>query len=158
MDSHSHSHSHESWQSESGFYSLFPHMIHIIYMSSQTGEFSKAQLRALLEASFENNTRLGVTGILLYRNGNFLQLIEGEAAAVDSLLQKISQDPRHKNIMVFLREEIPGRQFGGWSMAFRDLSMDTACSEGFNGLLNQDKTDISQLPSKARAFMRMFTV
>ncbi|MDB6136344.1 MAG: blue light sensor protein [Verrucomicrobiales bacterium] len=48
-----------------------------------------------------------MTGILLYGNGNFLQLIEREAAVVDSLLQKIRRDPRHKNIMIFLREEIP---------------------------------------------------
>ncbi|MDB6134686.1 MAG: hypothetical protein JWM59_2929 [Verrucomicrobiales bacterium] len=104
----------------------FLKMIHIIYMSSQTVEFSKERLRALLGTSFENNTRLGVTGILLYGNGNFLQLIEGEEEAVDGLLQKISRDPRHKNVTVFLREEIPERQFGGWSMAFRDLSMEEA--------------------------------
>ncbi|MDB6136343.1 MAG: hypothetical protein JWM59_4586 [Verrucomicrobiales bacterium] len=43
-------------------------------------------------------------------------------------------------------------------MAFRDLSMDAARFEGFNRLLNQDKSDISQLPCKARAFMRIFTL
>lgn len=132
-------------------------MIHILYMSSRTVEFSTELLHSLLKASFENNARLGVTGILLYRDGNFLQLIEGDEATVDGLFEKIRQDPRHGNIMTFLREEISDRQFGGWSMAFRDLSMEEACSEGFNELLNRDKSDISQLPSKARAFIRMFT-
>ena len=132
-------------------------MIHIIYMSSRTIEFPPEQLQSLLKVSFGNNTRLGVTGILVYKGGNFLQLIEGDEAAVDGLFEKIRQDPRHGSIMTFLREEISDRQFGGWSMAFRDLNMEEAGFEGFNELLNRDKSDISHLPSKARAFIRMFT-
>ena len=53
-------------------------MYQLIYLSSATEMFTKEKLLALLEQSRPNNARLGITGILLYSNGNFMQTLEGE--------------------------------------------------------------------------------
>lgn len=68
------------------------------------------------------NQDLGVTGILLYKDGDFLQLIEGEQPVVAKLFSTIKSDPRHTEITVLLANECTERLFSDWSMAFRDLS------------------------------------
>jgi hypothetical protein len=132
-------------------------MVHIIYMSSAVVPFSPAELQSLLGTSRRNNAALGITGILLYKDGNFLQVLEGEKTAVDQLYAKIALDRRHHGVMTFFREEITEREFPGWSMAFRDLSAEAENSpEGFNNLLNASWSDLSPYPDKVRAFMKMF--
>jgi hypothetical protein len=59
--------------------------------------------------------------MLAYSNGNFLQVIEGEEATVDTLFNKISLDPRHKRVFVIVKEPITSRSFGDWSMGFEAL-------------------------------------
>ena len=132
-------------------------MFHIIYLSSAVVPFSQADLQSLLGVSRRNNSALGVTGILLYKDGNFLQVIEGEKAVVDELYSKIARDGRHGGIMTFFREEIAEREFPDWSMAFRDLSTGNGDgAEGFSELMNADWADLSLFPDKVRAFMKMF--
>lgn len=107
----------------------------------------------------QNNARKGITGILLYRDGNFLQSIEGEEAAVGELFSIIARDKRHNGLMVLFREEIPAREYPDWSMAFRDLSREEeGIAAGYNDLLNANwsKADLSRHSAKVRAFMRMF--
>jgi hypothetical protein len=132
-------------------------MFHIIYMSSAVVPFSPADLQALLEISRRNNTALGVTGLLLYKDGNFLQVIEGDQGGVEQLFAKISLDQRHGNVVAFFKEDIPAREFPDWSMAFRNLNVDGAdLPEGFNEILNTNWSDLGQFPKKVRAFMKMF--
>ncbi|MBC8002193.1 MAG: BLUF domain-containing protein [Opitutaceae bacterium] len=134
-------------------------MFHIIYMSSAVVPFSPAELQALLETSRRNNTTLGVTGLLLYKDGNFLQVIEGEQAVVDELYSKISRDRRHRGCVPLFKESISQREFANWSMAFRDLdSSPEQFPDGFNELLNTNwsQMDLSSYSSKVRAFMKMF--
>ena len=73
-------------------------MFHIAYVSSAATEFTKPQLRAILERSRERNLRLGITGLLLYRNGNFMQVMEGDEATVRELYRLVCNDPRHNGI------------------------------------------------------------
>ncbi len=132
-------------------------MFHIIYMSSATVPFSPADLQSLLAVSRKNNAVSKVTGLLIYKDGNFLQVLEGEQTVIDKLYFKISLDPRHGHILAFFKEEIPKREFPDWSMAFRDLNIDTESSpEGFNEILNNNCTDLTQLSGKVRAFAKMF--
>ena len=70
-------------------------MVFLVYVSSAVKLFSDEELVQLLEASRENNSKIGVTGMLLYKEGNFMQLIEGPEESVRSLHAKISIDPRH---------------------------------------------------------------
>jgi len=59
--------------------------------------------------------------------------------------------------MTFLREEIPARAFGEWSLAFRDLNTEKEYAAGFDELLNSDRLDLDRFPAKIRAFMKMFS-
>lgn len=68
-------------------------MIQISYLSKTSSPMSAAQLVSLLQQCHANNTARGVTGMLFYGNGTFLQVIEGEATTVDELVGKIARDP-----------------------------------------------------------------
>ena len=91
----------------------------LVYVSSATGQFAEADLPNLLRQSRLKNRRLGVTGLLLYEGGNFIQVLEGAPAAVDGLYETIERDPRHHRTIVLLRERIDRRRFPNWAMGFR---------------------------------------
>ncbi len=109
----------------------------VIYVSAATRLFSKAELLDLLKSARDNNERLGVTGMLLYKDGDFIQLLEGDEAVVKPLLAHIMADPCHHTSMVLLEEHTDARLFPGWSMGFRDLA-DPAVQAlpGFSDFLN----------------------
>ncbi len=96
-------------------------MIRIIYASQAIKPFNKEELMALLRQSREANTKEGLTGVLLYQNGSFVQVLEGYEEKVNSTLQRIKKDKRHKNITVLDKTYITERQFGEWSMGFEEL-------------------------------------
>ncbi len=96
-------------------------MVCIVYVSSAKQEFSDADLMALLRQSQEKNARLAITGVLLYKEGNVMQLLEGPAEALDQLITTIYADPRHHGIIQLLRKQVTTREFPDWSMEFRDL-------------------------------------
>jgi Sensors of blue-light using FAD len=96
-------------------------MISVIYVSSAAGRMSDADLQAILGQSRRNNERDGVTGMLLYSDGNFIQAIEGPEPAIDKLLRRIEGDRRHGGIITIARYPVEDRQFGDWSMGFRPL-------------------------------------
>lgn len=91
----------------------------IVYLSSSPESWSDEELRAILAQSRRNNERVGVTGLLLYVEQNFIQVLEGEEAAVRETYRRIAQDDRHRNIIKLLDEPIEDRLFRGWSMGFR---------------------------------------
>lgn len=93
----------------------------LIYFSSAKDLFTKEELVALLGQAREKNERLGISGILLYKDGNFLQLIEGEPDAIKAIYTTISEDPRHHEMVVVFDEAVSERLFGDWRMAFYDL-------------------------------------
>ena len=131
----------------------------LIYASSAAELFSTADLVLLLETCRRNNTAAGITGMLLYKAGNFLQVLEGEEEAVRRLHAKIHHDPRHRGLITLTEHMIPERQFGEWSMGFRNLS-DPALRElpGYNEFLNvplDDKSFVAQ-PSRARRLLATF--
>jgi hypothetical protein len=80
------------------------------------------ELATLLERSRERNREVGVTGMLLYKNGCFLQAFEGPATQVRILHERIARDPRHRNIVVLLDDPIPKRAFSHWTMGFKHLT------------------------------------
>lgn len=96
-------------------------MISLIYVSSAVRLFTDAELVELLRVSRENNQQENVTGMLLYKGGNFLQVLEGPEEAVLRLYQKISQDPRHVDVMQLIKESIQERHFPDWSMGFQNV-------------------------------------
>lgn len=122
----------------------------LIYTSSAGQDFSETQLSFLLLNARKNNRELGVTGILLYDAGSFLQVLEGEAATVDALYGRIARDPRHTRVSRLITREISTRAFGEWSMAFVATSSIAASLPGYSDFLQHrgDPTRAADLASK----------
>lgn len=97
-------------------------MLYVAYCSSATRLMSSEELVALLQTSRVNNERAGITGMLLYRDGSFLQIIEGEDEAVHATYARILVDPRHRNVIRLAQSPITERSFAGWTMGFCDLA------------------------------------
>jgi hypothetical protein len=97
-------------------------MIQLSYVSSADTEMTPSELLKLLQQCQKNNPPLGVTGMLLYGNGTFLQTIEGDDAVVDQLVERIAKDPRHTKLQFFSRKQIERRQYSEWSMGFHRIS------------------------------------
>ena len=109
----------------------------IVYTSTATKPFSKADLVELLKGSVQRNTRAGITGLLLYQAGTFIQALEGEKTALAELFEKISHDPRHHHIIRLIQGLIQERNFPNSAMAFRDLhSPDLRKLPGYSEFLN----------------------
>lgn len=112
-------------------------LFQLVYVSTATEPLTKAQLRELLKGSHDRNARAGITGLLLYKDGNFMQVLEGEEAVVNRLFKKISRDSRHYGIIPLLQGHIKQRSFPDSSMAFQDLnSPETKALPGYSEFLN----------------------
>jgi hypothetical protein len=111
------------------------------YVSTASKLFDSAELRELLKEANENNARAGITGMLLYKEGQFMQVLEGPGEAVTETFSRISRDARHHGIMVLLKGAVQERHFPGWSMAFRDLNLpDHQNVPGYSEFLNTPLT------------------
>lgn len=131
----------------------------LVYVSSTVTLFSPAELVALLEQSRANNTRLGVSGMLLYKDGNTMQLLEGERDTVLALYERIARDPRHKGLLRLLEGPAETRQFAEWSMAFHDLSAPEARTiPGYSEFLNTALTgaEFAANPTRCQKLLTTF--
>lgn len=107
-------------------------LISLVYISTATAPLDDAALHGILTRARENNARLDVTGMLLYREGQFVQILEGASGAVHDLADEIRADPRHTDMSVILDEPIEAREFSDWSMGFQPMSTPrTALPDGF---------------------------
>jgi hypothetical protein len=134
-------------------------MYRLVYVSAATTPFSKAELLDLLKLAREKNAGLGITGMLLYKDGDFLQLLEGEQAAVKALYEHIKKDPRHSGTIVVEEEETQSRLFEDWSMGFRDLSdPQVRNTPGYTPYMNTPLVadQLAKHPSAALELLAMF--
>ncbi|MCB9730629.1 MAG: BLUF domain-containing protein [Deltaproteobacteria bacterium] len=97
-------------------------LIHLIYASSAQPDFSPAEVTDVLKRSRGNNAALDVTGMLLYADGSFFQVLEGPEEVVDALFEKICEDPRHGKLVKIIREPIATRAFADWSMGYSKMT------------------------------------
>jgi hypothetical protein len=95
----------------------------LVYVSAAVDPFSDDALQELLQRARQKNAQLGVTGLLLYADGNFMQCLEGARVAVSALFETISRDPRHHQVMTLVDEPVARREFGEWAMAFRRVDL-----------------------------------
>lgn len=93
----------------------------ILYVSSATRAMTSFELQQLVRDSRARNGALGITGILLYRAGNFIQYLEGPAAGVGELHLRIRRDRRHFSVITILDCEIGSRAFADMALRFQDL-------------------------------------
>lgn len=93
-------------------------LIQLVYASAATTRFGSEDLNELLALARNNNASLSVSGILLFHDGTFFQVLEGIREDVETLYNKIELDPRHDNVLLLANNEIQERNFGDWSMGF----------------------------------------
>jgi len=96
-------------------------LVRLLY-ASRAVDTDTASINAILSQSRSHNPASGITGILCYGNGVFLQAIEGGRVAVNALYGHIQRDPRHKDVELLHYEEVNERRFGGWTMGQVQLS------------------------------------
>lgn len=101
-------------------------MLSIVYSSRAASDIGQSDLRELLTRSRSNNERDGLTGMLLYRSGYFLQVLEGPDDGVRRRLTVIEADERHDDVKVLIDETIEERLFPEWTMAFDAVPSDSA--------------------------------
>jgi hypothetical protein len=96
-------------------------LIQLIYVSDLVNQ-DEAAIAPILASAVRHNAENGITGMLLYARGNFLQVLEGEPAAVEATYARILQDPRHQNATLLTRDAVSERHFPDWRMGYRALS------------------------------------
>ncbi|MBC7436412.1 MAG: BLUF domain-containing protein [Bdellovibrionales bacterium] len=96
-------------------------LVRLLY-ASRAVDTSTEAIEDILAQSRQHNPGTGITGILCYGGGIFLQAIEGGRMAVSGLYGHIQKDQRHKDVVLLNFEEISERRFGGWTMGQVNLS------------------------------------
>jgi len=91
-------------------------LVRLLYASRVADHQNLETTDAILAQSRSHNPACGITGILCYGGGIFLQALEGGRTAVNDLYKHILNDPRHKDVILLSYEEISERRFGGWTM------------------------------------------
>ena len=136
-------------------------MLHrLVYLSSLTGSPDRLDLDGLLRAARKKNSAEDITGLLLYRDGNFFQVLEGPRENVLACYDRIQADRRHTGCVTLLSEEIGSRMFSEWQLAYvpyTDLS--PAHREGFLDLLQFLDSDVRQAigqDAKTNLFVKQF--
>jgi hypothetical protein len=137
-------------------------MFYLAYVSAATRRFDQQELETLLATCRRNNAALGISGALVYADGSFMQVLEGDEDTVRALYARIERDPRHHDLIVLDEGAEPVREFGDWSMAFRDLSGRLDEVDGFEDLMAplQDEhpggsTRLRRLVRSARKSLRV---
>lgn len=97
-------------------------MYQLIYLSQATRPLSAKALTYLLDHAQRANARQHLTGALVYGNKRFIQLLEGEQAALAAAYARISQAPRHQHLCQVANHPIAARHFAEWPLAFQTLS------------------------------------
>lgn len=134
-------------------------MICIVYISSAKLGLTHSEIINIVEDSRINNEKNGLTGLLLFNSGNFMQLVEGEESAVDALYRKIEKDRRHAEVKLLLKEPITHRNFSNWTMGFKDIEkLKEVKSELLNSFLTDDLnfSVYQKNPYKALKFLETF--
>jgi len=97
----------------------------LMYSSYATGAVDATTLDHILEVARANNEKLGITGILLYRQGRFFQYLEGAEHKVKALYESICHDTRHDQLRVLMQQPLAARRFSEWSMGYEPLRQST---------------------------------
>lgn len=134
-------------------------MISLTYVSLAAHPMSDDELKDILSVARQNNEQLGVTGMLLYRDGFFIQALEGEEKVVKDLYESIRQDPRHHHVVTVDVHPITERVFVGWHMGFNKITdhaiegLDDAYTDFLN---NPNAAYFTDKPDRAKTLLYSF--
>lgn len=140
-------------------------MYHLVYTSHAKRPFIYTQLIELLnQARIYNKAQIynkahEITGLLIYCNQKFIQVLEGERDAVDYLYSKIEMDIRHKKVTKVIVGETEERIFKNWSMGFKILEDDAEFKmiEGYQDVeIFFDQLKMTEDSSLVMIFFQLF--
>lgn len=133
-------------------------LIKLMYASSSTKLMSANDLDSLMRKSRHKNSHFGVTGCLIYHEGNILQYLEGSKASVDFIYHSILQDERHHGIQLLCRDDTEQRVFEDWTMALRHIPVRDHSYKSlyqlFENIMDTDMVD--RISVRARIFFETF--
>jgi hypothetical protein len=134
-------------------------MYFLVYVSIAAKRYDGAELEGFLREWRINNEKMDLTGMLLYKDGKFMQVLEGEEAAVKKMSAKIDNDPRHTQVTLLLEGPATHREFSDWSMGFCNLdSPEIGSVAGYSEFMNTPLTAdaYSMNPTNAQRLLRIF--
>ena len=99
-------------------------MRQLVYISTGSPDLTEEDVADILATSQRKNPQRGLTGFLIYNGRNFLQLLEGDAAAIEILMADLRQDRRHNGLVRIEDVAIDVRRFSDWTMRRFELSAD----------------------------------
>ena len=130
-------------------------MKNIVYVSTAVKSMHENQLLDILHNSRLHNAALNISGVLLYADGTFIQVLEGKDAVIDALYARIKADQRHKNIITLIDEPINEKSFAQWLMGF--AVADSKKTEKLLGYLRSvNELDLNSSNSSAIAAIKSF--
>lgn len=115
---------------------------YIVYLSYMTKNYTIEEMNELLDSFRRNNEIHDITGLMLYKDGNVIQLIEGKEDDVLKLYNNISNDKTHIHIIKLLHKQAENRMFSDWKMGFVNYNKTTENSYGFTKFLSEIKSDL----------------
>jgi hypothetical protein len=129
----------------------------VAYCSAASYRFSREGILELLDLARRNNARDGITGVLLYVDESFFQVLEGERTLIEALYAKIERDQRHCEMTKLIEKPIASRTFAGWSMGYAALTREElAALPGMNDFF-KDGSSFDALPQGlARKLLEAF--
>lgn len=98
-------------------------LFQLLYLSRTRLDWTEPELAALTADAQERNARLGLTGLLLYGNGHFLQLLEGRRQPLLLTYDRIARDARHTDLQTLLDAATTRRTFPRWAMGLLNLEV-----------------------------------
>lgn len=94
---------------------------HLLYLSDAVRPLNREALNEIRDVSIRYNAAHGITGVLFYSAGHFVQLLEGDMTAIHKLFEKIASDRRHTNVKLLVLRPADRRIFSNWDMGLLDL-------------------------------------
>lgn len=130
----------------------------LVYSSTATQDFWPADLFHLVETSRRKNALRSVTGMLLFREGQFLQLLEGPEREVKSVFEMVKGDARHEGIKIIFSQSVEARQFPDWTMGFERLDEAWSVPRAWITILEEglNSPSMADDPSRAKDLLLTF--
>ncbi|MEQ1912809.1 MAG: BLUF domain-containing protein [Vicinamibacterales bacterium] len=129
----------------------------LAYASAATREFTPGELAQILAKAGSHNLQAGITGMLLYTDGSFFQVLEGAEDVVHKLYDKIQVDPRHSQAIKLIEEPIEKRAFSQWSMGFAKVTRsELAKIPGLNDFFGHGSSFYSLGEGRAKTLLAAF--
>jgi Sensors of blue-light using FAD len=134
-------------------------IVQITYVSKASMEFGTADLLKLLIDSRNYNKDNDITGILIFENDKFLQVIEGSGDTTENLFQRIVKDGRHHDVNLIASKEVARHEFPKWTMAFAGAgSLARYSFRGFKPIIDSsDQSNTTDVLDAANRLLNQFS-